>query len=1381
METKFYPLEKCSAVLNSMIYAGLIQSRSGNLHSRAVALLKSYQLLFISITMLCFSDRAFADYTVASGTTVNASTITGQGGVLTVNGRLNVDQGSVSLLNFTRVVIDGTNGQIFWNGNYDLKFAAGISFVIGNSSLGLQPTSGSGNASTRLYIGPTIIIVSSDNSQNAAFSFEIFNLIGGLPEFTLSTSPTSICYGASFTATLTPLATAITYDCAWSATPSSGISLVPAAGSNFSNFNTAQTVSFLYPNIPQSYTLSCKISRAGAGVEFTTKTISVSVNPIPAAPASVSATPAEICIGGSSNLNALSPAGTIQWYTVSAGGTCIGSGASAGNYPVNPSTNTTYYAEAKNSATGCTSASRVPVAITVSQAPVGGITHGSALVCSESNNTFLGLTGNSGTIQWQASTDNSSFNNIAGATSTGFAAAGLTATTHYRALVSNGACPSVTSSGTTITVNPASVAGNINGAVPVCTGANTTTLTLAGNTGVIRWQSSTDNSSFSDIPGATESTYTATNLSATHYYRAVVTSGVCLPVISSPVQIKVIPLSAGGIISGSTAVCLESNATGLTLSENIGDVLKWQSSPVSDFSTDVADIANTTNSLTIANLSATRFYRAVVSTGCGSSWSAVASISIHNLWSGSINADWNNAGNWSDGVLPSLSCAGVTIPAATPYAPVLSTGTAAINNLTIEPGASLTVSGGRLKIAGAVFNGGTFNAENGSIDFTGTSNQTISGNIFVGNTLKNLTVSNNLVVDNSPGNFLNITGVLAFGDADNVTLHTGDNLVLVSTSTNTARVADITNNGQNAGNKIVGKVTVQRYLPARRAWRMFTAPVSGGGNVFDNWQNGGVYQPGKATYVTGPGATNPTGNNGLDWSALSNSSLKAGANFTPVLNTRLAGISKNVADTSDNIAYFIFVRGDRNPVNTNPANKNITTLSSKGKLQTGRQTFNVSSIAGTYNFIGNPYAAPVDLAKIGRNNVLNRFYVWDPNLNAEQGGYIVFDDINNTGTYSYTAGNLTTVLQSGQGFFAVTAANGPASVVFNENAKSSSNNLLAFRPVVQPMSLRINLFHLNDNDKTVLLDGTLAQFDNTFSKGADLMDAPKAANIKEMLALYRDTRTLAIERRPVPSGEDSLFLHLSNTIQRRYRLILEPVAMDTSFSVWLEDGFTGKSVAVNLVTNTAYDFEITMDEMSSPADRFRVIFRRAASKQAPVNRRLAAYRQIENIVVEWEVANEINISRYEVEKSTNGVSFTHVSTIIPNAANRVSNNYSWLDKNPVPGNNYYRISSATPGNRKEYSNTVPVEFVNATAGISIFPNPAEDGVIHTAFKNMPPGIYNIRLINSGGQTVLSKTISHVAGALMEDIQPGFKLGPGIYQLKITVPGNKTTTLKEIIK
>ncbi|OFY27839.1 MAG: hypothetical protein A2275_09300 [Bacteroidetes bacterium RIFOXYA12_FULL_35_11] len=65
-----------------------------------------------------------------------------------------------------------------------------------------------------------------------------------------------------------------------------------------------------------------------------------------ASPTAVTATPGTICPSNSSNLNGTSAGNTINWYTVSTGGTPIGNSASGVNYNVSPGSTTTYYAEA---------------------------------------------------------------------------------------------------------------------------------------------------------------------------------------------------------------------------------------------------------------------------------------------------------------------------------------------------------------------------------------------------------------------------------------------------------------------------------------------------------------------------------------------------------------------------------------------------------------------------------------------------------------------------------------------------------------------------------------------------------------------------------------------------------------------------------------------------------------------------------------------------------------------------------------------------------------------------------------------------------------------------------------------------------------------------
>ena len=271
------------------------------------------------------------------------------------------------------------------------------------------------------------------------------------------------------------------------------------------------------------------------------------------------------------------------------------------------------------------------------------------------------------------------------------------------------------------------------------------------------------------------------------------------------------------------------------------------------------------------------------------------------------------------------------------------------------------------------------------------------------------------------------------------TLTINDTLVLRSIAATTARVGQVSG---TIAYSAAGKVTVERYYPMSRSWRLVTSPLSNTGSIFDSWQAGAPtsYIPGKGMFVTGPAPTGSTGN-GLDNSYYNNFSMKGWnantSSYVNVGNTKIRNLSDNAVTPGlpSNIGYFTFVRGDRrrSPDNTIFGNMNNTTLSSTGKLQTGTQTFNITSGVGTYALIGNPYASAVNFVNVTKNNVNPyRFYVFDPSL-GNVGLFVVMEDPSHTGNFmpiSLPTSAQRNHIQSGQAFFVQVAAAGAASVIF---------------------------------------------------------------------------------------------------------------------------------------------------------------------------------------------------------------------------------------------------------------------------------------------------------------------------------------------------------------
>ncbi|AXG72787.1 hypothetical protein DVK85_00480 [Flavobacterium arcticum] len=163
------------------------------------------------------------------------------------------------------------------------------------------------------------------------------------------------------------------------------------------------------------------------------------------------------------------------------------------------------------------------------------------------------------------------------------------------------------------------------------------------------------------------------------------------------------PTTVGGSISGDNEFCSTVNSGLLNLLEHTGNVIRWESSSVSDFSSLVTEIENTTTSLSLSNVATTTYYRVVVqSNECSEEYSSIHTVTINpNSWTGAVDDDWNNELNWCGGV-PVITDA-VTIDGQS-ITPIIASGDAVeVESLTLLSGGNLVInSGGNLTVTNAV-------------------------------------------------------------------------------------------------------------------------------------------------------------------------------------------------------------------------------------------------------------------------------------------------------------------------------------------------------------------------------------------------------------------------------------------------------------------------------------------------------------------------------------------------------------------------------------------------------------------------------------------------------------------------------------------------------
>jgi hypothetical protein len=798
-------------------------------------------------------------------------------------------------------------------------------------------------------------------------------------------------------------------------------------------------------------------------------------------------------------------------------------------------------------------------------------------------------------------------------------------------------------------------------------------------------------------------------------------------------------------------------------------------------------------------------------------------------WTGHASTDWEDPNNWAYLTVPTSST-DVIIPNTT-NKPVL-TDDATVHNLTLNTSSTLSINGNTLTINGAVSGAGkligssTSNLTMGSAS-TGTLLFSTSPGL-----LLNFTLNDGANITLGSSTEIVSTGTLTVGSVTGATLATTGRLILQSDNNGSARLAQVPVNASGVSlSTISGSTNVLCYIhstgsgvsTARRAWRLLTAPITNYGlgtpcSIYSSWQNGGVNVSGQGTMITSPSAIATGGaGNGMDAGINSNYSMYtwnvSTQKLVAVSNTKVA--ISNSTGNADNLAYFIFVRGDRTPNTVNLpwlATVNNTTLTSTGPLQLGNQVFSsvttptiITGTAGALSMVGNPYASSIDFSEVagdvggfvpaascGLVNIVNRFYMWNSNLTGSQGvgGYVCIDDAPYLGSYIKSLGQVGGVsaadlsIQSGQAFFIQTMtpnASGQDSITFKEATKNTTNNFI-YRPAneqgaITPVaSFTASLSLLNSDSSTSLTDGVVAQFKNGYCNCVDYLDAPKFTNIDEMFSLSREGKRLCIERRSDIINADTLFLTVQQMAQRSYRFNFATTLDDhPGVGAHLEDSYTGLKTSLSMNGSKTVDFTIDGNIASQASNRFMVVF--GSPNITPVYAYITAHKEGNTIPVQWLVSNDSSMTTYALQRSTDGINYT---TVYTTTAQHNGNGYTWIDMNPAAGTNYYRVLSTDILNEQSYS---PIATVGITAlnpgGITVYPNPIQNNRIGMAMNNMVAGTYHYNLLNDLGQPIQTGIFTHPGGNATTSIMIRSGISKGAYRLEILDPYNHTTAINVV--
>ncbi len=145
--------------------------------------------------------------------------------------------------------------------------------------------------------------------------------------------------------------------------------------------------------------------------------------------------------------------------------------------------------------------------------------------------------------------------------------------------------------------------------------------------------------------------------------------------------------------------------------------------------------------------------------------------------------------------------------------------------------------------------------------------------------------------------------------------------------------------------------------------------------------------------------------------------------------------------------------------------------------------------------------------------------------------------------------------------------------------------------------------------------------------------------------------------------------------------------------------------------------------------------------------------------LQWSGDIKTNFQYFDIERSADGYRFSSIAKVYSRG-----NSWSYIDKAPINGTNYYRIKQVATGEADSYTATRNINFANA-GSISIAPNPIQD-LMKVNVSVLGNSFFSIT--SAAGVTVMKGTLQQ--GINNINVQG---LARGFYMIAVTMADGKT--------
>ena len=225
--------------------------------------------------------------------------------------------------------------------------------------------------------------------------------------------------------------------------------------------------------------------------------------------------------------------------------------------------------------------------------------------------------------------------------------------------------------------------------------------------------------------------------------------------------------------------------------------------------------------------------------------------------------------------------------------------------------------------------------------------------------------------------------------------------------------------------------------------------------------------------------------------------------------------------------------------------------------------------------------------------------------------------------------------------------------------------------------------------------------------------------------------------------------------------VADPTQLLTSITLTTSQSLSGPNATINVDSTTTINFILPKGDSAGAT----VTSSYTLVSTVPIHfEEIKASLTDNKASINWNVANEVGIQKYDIEKSVDGIIFNSIGE--QTAHNASTDAYIFIDNNPSTIN-YYRIKAISEAGVAIYSSVVKLSTHSSPlTAFNLYPNPLINKILNLQLTNVAAGKYDVSIYNVLGQKVNEQSITHSGGTGSYGLTINNNLTSGTYLVSI---------------